>query len=80
MRRLVSAQADIETGAAARLDEASSDELIIGLDHGGTTDSRFLSAIADGGQPRAGTQRMSLDSLRQARGELRGQAMVLFGL
>ena len=77
LREFVGSQAHVETRAAARLDQAGGDQAVVGLDHGRAADARFLRAVADGGQPRAGTQRVRFDALREARGELCGQAVIL---
>ena len=80
VRVLAGAQAHVETRTAARFDQPGGDELVVGLDHGRAADARFLGAVADGRQARAGAQRVGLDALREARGELGGQAVILFGL
>jgi hypothetical protein len=80
MRGFVIAQSHVEARTAAGFDEAGGDELVVRFDHGRAADARFLRAIADGRQARPGPQRVVLDALRETRGELCGQAVVLFGL
>jgi hypothetical protein len=72
--------ANVETRTSARLDETRRDQAIVGFHDGRAADAGFFGAIADRRQPRAGPQRVVLDALRETRGELGGQAVVLLGL
>jgi hypothetical protein len=74
------AQSHVKTRTAARFDQTLRDQLVIRLHHGGAADAGFFGAGADGRQPRAWTQRVSLDALRETCGKLGGQAVILFGL
>jgi hypothetical protein len=79
LRQLVVAQPHVEARTAARLDQSRGDQAVVGLDHGGAADARFLRAIADRRQARAGAQRVCLDALREPRGELCGESVILLG-
>ena len=60
-------------GGPARLDQALRNQAFVRFHHGGAADARFLGAVANGGQPRARPERVRLDALCQAGGELGGK-------
>ena len=79
-RRLAGARAHVEPRTAAGLYQAGRDQPVVGLDHGGTADARFMRAAADGRQARSGTQCVGFDALRETRRELCGEPVILLGV
>src|SRR5688572_32516701 len=80
LRDLAGTQAHVEARATARLDQPGGDQPVVGLHHRRAADARFTRATSDGWEPRARTQRMCLDALRETGRQLRRQAVVLSGI